>query len=123
MRRVRGGTFVVDRFTLETSRPNFFAGGDAISGASNVSNAMGFGKKAARKIDERLMGAKRFAGLAGGFQNSMEPPETTSTSPRHRSAELKPAVRVAGEDEVMVGLTDAEAGDESCRCLRCDIRG
>ena len=28
-----------------------------ITGASNVSNAMGYGKKAARKIDQRLMGA------------------------------------------------------------------
>ncbi len=117
------GTFVVDRFTMETSRPNFFAGGDAISGASNVSNAMGFGKKAARKIDERLMGVKRFAGISGGFEYSMEPPETTSTSPRHRSAELTSAVRVKGEDEVMVGLTEADAADEACRCLRCDIRG
>ena len=50
------GTIVVDRFTLETSRPNFYAGGDVITGASNVSNAMGGGKQAARKIDERLMG-------------------------------------------------------------------
>ena len=50
------GTIVVDRFTLETSRPGFYAGGDVITGASNVSNAMGGGKQAARKIDERLMG-------------------------------------------------------------------
>ena len=42
--------------TLETSRSKFYAGGDVISGASNVSNAMGYGKKAARKIDQRLMG-------------------------------------------------------------------
>ena len=43
------GTIVVDRFTLETSRPGFYAGGDVITGASNVSNAMGCGKQAARK--------------------------------------------------------------------------
>ena len=51
----------VDRYSLETSRPKFYAGGDVVTGASNVSNAMGYGKKAARKIDERLMGVKRFA--------------------------------------------------------------
>ena len=51
------GTLEVDRYTLETSRSKFYAGGDVITGASNVSNAMGYGKKAARNIDQRLMGA------------------------------------------------------------------
>jgi pyruvate/2-oxoglutarate dehydrogenase complex dihydrolipoamide dehydrogenase (E3) component len=50
------GMIAVDRFSLETSRPGFYAGGDVITGASNVSNAMSGGKQAARKIDERLMG-------------------------------------------------------------------
>ncbi len=66
------GTFVVDRYTLETSRPKFYAGGDVITGASNVSNAMGYGKKAAREIDERLMGTKRFRQLSGHFEYSQE---------------------------------------------------
>src|SRR5208337_279572 len=57
------GTIVVDRFTLETSRPNFYAGGDVITGASNVSNAMGGGKQAARKIDKRLTGMERWERL------------------------------------------------------------
>ena len=34
--------------------------GDVITGASNVSNAMGFGKKAARNMDLRLMGTWRW---------------------------------------------------------------
>ena len=54
------GTIVVDRFTYETSRPGFYAGGDVITGASNMSNAMSGGKQAARKIDERLMGEQDF---------------------------------------------------------------
>ena len=45
------GMLEVDRYTLETSREKFYAGGDLITGASNVSNAMGYGKKAARNID------------------------------------------------------------------------
>ena len=55
-----GGTIEVDHFTLETSRPRFFAGGDLVTGASNVSNAMAYGKQAARAIDEQLMDAKRW---------------------------------------------------------------
>jgi NADPH-dependent glutamate synthase beta subunit-like oxidoreductase len=117
------GTFVVDRYSLETSRPKFYAGGDVITGASNVSNAMGYGKKAARKMDERLMGAKRFHLLFGGFEYSQIAPEVPSPSPRHRSAELAAAVRIRGEDEVVLGLTPDEANDEACRCLRCDVRG
>jgi NADH-quinone oxidoreductase subunit F len=116
------GTFVVDRFTLETSRPQFYAGGDAITGASNVSNAMGYGKKAARKIDERLMGTKRFAQLFTGFTYSQEPPEDASATRRHRSAELSPSVRTEGQEEVVVGLAPDEALDEASRCLRCDVR-
>ena len=57
LRIKENGTLEVDRYTLETSRSKFYAGGDLISGASNVSNAMGYGKKAARNIDQRLMGA------------------------------------------------------------------
>jgi len=48
LRIKEGNVLEVDRYTLETSRSKFYAGGDLISGASNVSNAMGYGKKAAR---------------------------------------------------------------------------
>jgi hypothetical protein len=94
-----------------------------ITGASNVSNAMGYGKKAARKMDEKLMGAKRFALLFGGFDYSQVAPEVPSASPRHRSSELSALVRIKSEEEVVLGLTPEEANDEACRCLRCDVRG
>ncbi|HUB78713.1 MAG TPA: FAD-dependent oxidoreductase [Bryobacteraceae bacterium] len=117
------GTYVVDRYTLETSRTKFYAGGDVITGASNVSNAMGYGKKAARKIDERLSGAKRFAQLSGGFEYVRAVPEGLSASGRHRSSELPPKQRIQGDEEVVLGLTGQEAHDECSRCLRCDVRG
>jgi NADPH-dependent glutamate synthase beta subunit-like oxidoreductase len=117
------GTIVVDRFTLATSRPKFYAGGDVITGASNVSNAMGYGKKAARKIDEKLMGAKRFGLLFSGFDYKQEAPEHPSPSRRHHSAELAPAQRVKDDAEVVVGLTAEEAAEECRRCLRCDVKG
>jgi len=44
------------RWTVTRSRPaaaRFYAGGDLISGASNVSNSMGFGKKARRATSTR----------------------------------------------------------------------
>ncbi|HBY58184.1 MAG TPA: proton-conducting membrane transporter, partial [Solibacterales bacterium] len=69
------GTIEVDRYTMETSRARFYAGGDLISGASNVSNAMGYGKKAARLMDERIMGAYRWDQLGLGMSYSQEPPD------------------------------------------------
>jgi NADH-quinone oxidoreductase subunit F len=116
------GSIEVDRFTLESSRPRFYAGGDAITGASNVSNAMGLGKKAARNIDERLMGVRRWDRLWREFDFDREPPEQTSESRRHRSCELPAEIRVRSNDEVIVGLTPDEALDEANRCLRCDIK-
>jgi NADPH-dependent glutamate synthase beta subunit-like oxidoreductase len=116
------GTIEVDRFTLETSRNKFYAGGDAITGASNVSNAMGYGKKAARNIDQRLMGVARFDRIMPKFEYSKTPPAQQSDSRRHELAEMPASERVLNFNEAMVGLTGPQALDEAGRCLRCDIR-
>jgi NADH-quinone oxidoreductase subunit F len=116
------GTLEVDRYSLETSRERFYAGGDLITGASNVSNAMGIGKKAARNIDKRLMGLERAASLIPDFTYQMEPPESPSESARHVPAEVPAAQRVQSYSEVSLGLTAAAAVEETARCLRCDIR-
>jgi len=116
------GTIQVDRFTLETSRNKFYAGGDAITGASNVSNAMGLGKKAARNIDQRLMGAARFDRIMPKFTYSRSAPPHPSPAHRHELAELPARDRVLNFDEAMIGLTAEQALQEAGRCLRCDIR-
>jgi NADH-quinone oxidoreductase subunit F len=117
-----GGTIEVDRYSLETSRDRFYAGGDLITGASNVSNAMGIGKKAARNIDRRLMGVERAASLVPEFAYAMEPPDVPSPLGRHYPAELPAAARVGSYAEVSLGLTATATKDETFRCLRCDIR-
>ena len=116
------GTIEVDRYSLETSRERFFAGGDLITGASNVSNAMGYGKKAARNIDKRLMSAKRFTSLWPDFDYAMEPPEKQSEARRHVPGEVPAATRVQSSVEVSLGLTPVAAMEETSRCLRCDVR-
>jgi NADPH-dependent glutamate synthase beta subunit-like oxidoreductase len=116
------GTIEVDRYSLETSRERFYAGGDLITGASNVSNAMGYGKKAARNIDRKLMGHDRFAELEADFVYAMEPPETPSELGRHVPGEMPAATRVQSYAEVSLGLTAVAAMEETARCLRCDIR-
>ena len=116
------GTIDVNRFTLEASRAKFYAGGDVVSGASNVSGAMGYGKQAARNIDRQLMEADRWTSLFPDFEYEQTPPEEPSPSPRHSGEELPPLVRVRSLDEVVAGLTHEETLDETCRCLRCDVK-
>jgi NADPH-dependent glutamate synthase beta subunit-like oxidoreductase len=112
----------VDRYSLETSRKKFYAGGDAISGASNVSNAMGYGKKAARNLDTRLMGVRRFDQIFPQFDYSQSPPVEMSAAPRHHSRLIPVANRKGSFAEVDIGLDSEMALAESGRCLRCDIR-
>ncbi len=116
------GTIDVNRFTLETSRPRFYAGGDLVTGASNVSNAMAFGKQAARSIDLQLMETDRWQRLYPAFEYEQAPPEEPSASPRHTGHPLAAAARVRSQEEVVSGLTHDEALDETCRCLRCDVK-
>jgi NADPH-dependent glutamate synthase beta subunit-like oxidoreductase len=113
LRIKENGTLEVDRYTLETSRSKFYAGGDLI---------MGYGKKAARNIDARLMGGGRWESLQPEFSYSDVVPEQPSKSGRHGTFELPAAERAEGFAETMIGLSPAEAQDEAGRCLRCDIR-
>jgi len=115
------GTVDVDRHTLESSRSRFYAGGDVVSGAANVSNAMGFGKKAARNIDLRLTGENRLPAVMPQFEYGQSPPDDPSPIRRQVSAEVAATVRVSGFDEVVVGLTCDQALDAARRCLRCDL--
>ena len=115
------GTIEVDRFTLETSRPRFYAGGDLVTGASNVSNAMAYGKQAARSIDLQLMEADRWNDLYPELAYEQVPPEEPSPNRRHTGHALAANARVRSQAEVVTGLSQEEAHDETCRCLRCDV--
>ena len=121
------GTIAVDRFSFETSRAGFYAGGDVITGASNMSNAMSGGKQAARKIDERLMGPSlsgdaRWDQLFPEFEYSRQAPGEPSLSRRHTAHSVPAEVRVRSQEEVVAGLDPEEALEECRRCLRCDLR-
>jgi len=116
------GLIEVDRYTLETSRSKFYAGGDLITGASNVSNAMGYGKKAARNIDKRLMGVKRWCEVFPQLEYDQAAPAHPSDSRRHHVQEVEAEERARTFAEATLGLATVEAMEEACRCLRCDVR-
>ena len=116
------GTMIVDHYTFETSRPNFYAGGDVITGASNVSNAMGCGKQAALNIDERLMGERRWEKLFPQFEYGSQTPPEPRLSRRHAARPMQASSRMHSNEEVVAGLSPQEALEECRRCLRCDLR-
>ena len=116
------GIIKVDRFSLQTSREGFYAGGDVITGASNVSNAMGGGKQAARKIDERLMGEQRWDRLFSHLDYGGKIAGDPSLSRRHTAQAAPAAARIHSHEEVVSALAEAEALEEARRCMRCDLR-
>src|ERR1035441_1748556 len=89
------GTIEVNRFTLETSRPRFYAGGERVTGRWNT--------------------------LYPAMEYEQTPPEEPSPNRRHTGHALTASARVRSQDEVVKGLSHEEALDETCRCLRCDV--
>ena len=116
------GTIEVDRFSLETSRPRFYAGGDLVTGASNVSNAMAYGKQAARSIDKQLMDVDRWESLFPVIRYAQTVPKEVSDGRENVPVHLSPHQRVKSFEEVVAVLSNEQTLDEACRCLRCDVK-
>jgi NADH-quinone oxidoreductase subunit F len=116
------GTIEVDRFSLETSRPRFYAGGDLVTGASNVSNAMAYGKQAARAIDKQLMDEDRWGQLFPATRYDQTAPKEVSESSRNLPPHLAVKKRANSFEEVVSVLSPEQTMDEVCRCLRCDVK-
>ena len=113
-------TLRVDKDTLMTGAQGIFAGGDAVPSQRTVTVGVGHGKRAARSIDAWLRGVPR--------DQPPKHPEATfdklnlwyfGAHDRREQVELDPVARVAGFDEVLTGLSPAEAAFEAGRCLSC----
>jgi NADH-quinone oxidoreductase subunit F len=118
----REGTLSIDRFTSRTSRNRIYAGGDVVTGASNVSNAMAWAKQAAERIDEELMGRSRLTALLPRFDYENRVPVDPEGGPRNPERVRPAAERAIGFGEVSMGLTGRAAKCEAIRCLRCDVK-
>src|ERR1700758_5314327 len=113
------GTVVVSG-SMMTGCPGVFAGGDMVPAERTVTVGVGHGKKAARHIDTWLRGADNPLSVKN---------ETASFDllnlwyfgdvARRQQPELPPDERLVGFDEVVGGLSEAEAVFESGRCLSC----
>jgi NADH-quinone oxidoreductase subunit F len=118
----KSGTIQVDPWTLQTSNPKVYAGGDAVSGAANVTRAMAFGKTAAAAIDRQLTGADRFRQLWPPLEYDNSVPPHAQGGARNIGKLVPCAVRRANFNEVTLRLSAWEAKAEAMRCLRCDIK-
>jgi NADPH-dependent glutamate synthase beta subunit-like oxidoreductase len=125
LRRVPGIAFKPDGVVavdaqLMTGHPGIFAGGDMVPGDRTVTVAVGHGKRAAHNIDGWLRGKyssepKRAPLVSFAM---LRLPVFTDITPTMQTA-LAGAERVAGFEEVVAGLSEAEARHEAQRCLSC----
>ncbi len=115
------GTIKADPVTYRTTRPEIFAGGDCVTGASSVISAIAAGQKAAVGID-RMLGGKGLLPQDVGFSLT-RPDEEASTQVSERAEEKTiPLTKCTrGFAEVVLGLDRELATLEASRCLRCDL--
>jgi NADH-quinone oxidoreductase subunit F len=123
----KGGTIVADPRTLVTNRKGVFAGGDAVTGAATVIEAIAAGQRAASSIKRYLRGEKLSPLVErNGYEPIAIPPvapteEELKESPRVEIAEVRSADRKASFKEIVLPYNPKEAKNEGSRCLRCDL--
>jgi heterodisulfide reductase subunit A len=123
--RSRRGWIVADPVTLQTSLPDVFTGGDAVSGPASVVEAVGAGHRAAESIQRYLLGEDLAAGRRGPepldtSQIDYYEPAEWSQQPRLEMPHL-PLDGREGFDEVALGVEEAVALAEAARCLSCGV--
>lgn len=118
-------TFKVNPTTLQTSLPDVFAAGDAVSGPATVVEAIADGRKAVRAIHCYLTG-RDLAKYEAETINEEPPgndwkpiPEETPDLPRAVAEYLDPAERISTFEEVSASLDGQTAQKEAARCLDC----
>jgi NADPH-dependent glutamate synthase beta subunit-like oxidoreductase len=113
------GTVIVDARTM-TGREGLFAGGDMVPSERTVTVAVGHGRKAARHIDAWLDGATYEKPVPAGIATFDKLHLWFYTDVAYRpQARLALTARAEGFEEVVQGLTEAEALFEARRCLSC----
>ena len=118
----RDGRIVIDPFTFQTSDPQIYAGGDAVSGPSTAAEAMGMAKKAAAAMDRALTGENRFYLLSRPFNYRNVVPANPRPALKNVPRRLPVKDRVNNFNEISFGFTGVQARNEVERCLRCDVK-
>lgn len=116
------GAVSADPVTGRTDRPHTYAGGAVTGGAPNLAEAMAQAKGAALAIDRLLTGEDRTAVLVGTYTYRRMPMLKALGGERHESEVRELGQGADTQDELLTGLSDEDALNESRRCLRCDVK-
>ncbi len=116
------GTMKVDPVSLQTSDPDIFAGGDAVTGPATVVEAIAAGREAAISIDRFINGED----LAKNRQPTWKAVEDIDTEgvasiPKNQMPHLAVKDRTGNFNEVQLGYDRETAVAEVARCLECGV--
>ena len=109
-----------------TSQDGIFAGGDCVSGAKALIDAMSQGLYVAHSMDQYLRGEKmgmpeneRIFRLLESMDLPEAPVNRVGKKPRHRIEERPVEERISDFEEIESGYKPEEAIREAERCMRC----
>ncbi len=120
----RNGTLVAREGTLETQVPGIFAAGDVVNGATDITRAVGEGRRSAHMVDRWLNGlplegfdlrlpvVDKKAVLARQSEYTPRPANTNGTSLVAAPTDFS---------EVEAALTEDEARSGAVRCVDCAV--
>ncbi|MBW2174156.1 MAG: FAD-dependent oxidoreductase [Deltaproteobacteria bacterium] len=110
-------------YTLVTTQPGVFAGGDAVTGPATAVEAIAAGKRAAISIDLYLRGEPLLTSAAPRAHETASLPQPiidkTQTFERCKKAGVSVDQRLKGFDEVDLVMSEEAATREALRCLHC----
>ena len=116
------GTIQVDPVTLQSSDPDIFAGGDAVTGPRTVVEAIGAGKEAAMSIDRFLQGRDLHEGRPVRWEGIKDvPTEGCEHLPRVAMTHAPASQRIQNFNEVQLGYDEIGSRREAKRCLECGV--
>ncbi len=118
------GTIAADRETLRAGADGIFAAGDVVTGPTDITRAVGEGRRAAFMIDRWLTG-----GTMSGFDDRLPAVDRSRVIARQRSWTPRTAEATHGASdpaprdfsEVEPPMTEAEALAGAARCMDCAV--
>ena len=118
----KNGAIAADAVTYQTEIEGVFAGGDVVSGPSDVIGAIAAGKEAAISIGRYLSGADLKDGRPVAREKVKEiSKEGVIKEPRVVIPSIGAGARIGSFIEVETGLDEQSAIGEAQRCLDCAI--
>ncbi|MCX8126247.1 MAG: FAD-dependent oxidoreductase, partial [Dehalococcoidia bacterium] len=115
------GTVVVDQVTLETNIDGVFAGGDVVSGPSDVITSIAAGKEAAVSIDRYLRGVDMRKDRPNRRERVKDVPKKGVELRARAKMPMLPVKERAGFAQVELGFDEKVAIEEASRCLNCAV--